>query len=91
MFEQLEATRKEAKRTLREKVAEWNEAHREHDRAMHEWRAQDPEARGPEPFYYGPPEPIYEGPAELELNSAIEKARIWRFHLAAGLKRFRKR
>ena len=42
MFELLEAQRKAAKKKLREELAVWHAAHREHDRAMQEWRAQDP-------------------------------------------------
>ena len=91
MFELLEAQRKAAKKKLREELAVWHAAHREHDRAMQEWRALDPETRGPVPVYDGPFEPSYKGPDKWELSWAKEKAKMWHLHFRAGLKRLRKR
>ena len=91
MFELLEAQREAAKKKLGAELAAWHETHRKHDIELRKWRAQDPVTRPPQPSYEGPFKPSYDGPGEWELRSAKEKARIWRLHLAAGLKRFRKR
>ena len=90
VIEQLEADRAVAKKTLREKLAQWHKAHRDHELAMRKWRASDEKTRGEEPFYDGPTEPTYDGPEEWELASTREKLKTWQTHLQSGLERFKK-
>ncbi len=91
VIEILEAERKDAKQKLRERLAEWHAAHREHERAMRKWRRSDEKTRGDEPMYEGPSEPTYDGPGDWELASAREKIKTWQLHITAGIERFKKR
>lgn len=91
LIEQLIAQRKDAKQKLSEKLAQWHEAHREHEKEMRKWRAKDKETRGEEPLYDGPPEPSYYGPEDWELAAAREQLKTWQLHMAAGIERFKKK
>lgn len=90
VFEDLEAKREAAKQTLRDRMTIYYAAQDRHEKDLRKWRGQDPEARGEAPMYEGPREPKYDGPEEWELSSAKEKAAMWKFHLQAGLERFKK-
>lgn len=94
VFEDLETQREAAKQALRDRTALYWSAQNQHEINMRKWRSDNlgiPVAeRGEAPMYEGPQEPKYDGPEEWELSLAKEKAAMWKFHLQAGLERFRK-
>ena len=91
VIEQLIAERKDAKQQFRERLVEWNEARRNHEKAMQKWRLSDDATRGSEPIYDGPMDPHYDGPEDWELAAAREQLKTWQLHMAAGIDRFKKK